>query len=237
MGGVGIAAGLSGGMFGGLMIEALAGLTGRLLIEAGGRPLGGVSRGALRGLLDGELAMRIEEVELVGRDFVPVKFPAEAVEDGFEEFAAVDVEHGALAGDKTFDVAFAEGGEAVGSGVGLATGAVSRDDEPRVDDGADERRALVDILGAAFVWMEGELELVVEELFDHDDVAGELRFLRERHDDIEVVDVASVVGIAEVVDDETVELIEEDVGEELAGEIADDNTVAGLTVKETLVWR
>ncbi len=230
-------AGFSGGVFGGFMIEALAGIMGRLLIETGGGPLGGVSRGALRGLLDGELAMRIEEVELVGRDFVPVKFPAEAIENRLEEFATVDVEHSALAGDETFDVAFAEGGEAVGSGVGFATGAVSRDDEPRVDDGTDERRALVDILGAALVWMEGELKLVVEELFDHDNIAGELRFLRERYDDIEVVDVASVVGVAEVVDDETVELIEEDVGEELAGEIADDDTVAGLTVEETLVRR
>ncbi len=51
-------------------------------------------------------------------------------------------------------------------------------------------------------------------------------------DDKEVVDVATIVFVAKVESDITVELIEEDVGEELAGEVADDDAATFGLVEE-----
>ena len=64
------------------------------------------------------------------------------------------------------------------------------------------------------------------------DVAKELFALFGRNDDEEVVDIATVMFVAEVESDIAVELVEEDVGEELAGEVADDDATAfGLVEK------
>lgn len=162
----------------------------------------------------------------------PVVFPAEAVEEFLEEAAGVDVFGGAHAGDETVDVAFAAGGEGVGGFVGLATGAAAGDDEPRIDNGADEGDAFVDGLAVLLLRVEGESELAFEELLDGVDVAQELLALVGGNDDEEVVDIATVVFIAEVKHDEAVELVEEDVAEELAGEVADDDAATFGLVEE-----
>lgn len=87
----------------------------------------------------------------------PVVFPAEAVEKFFEEAARVDVFRRAHAGDETVDVAFAAGGEFVGGFESLAAGATARNDEARVDDGADEGDTFADGLAVLLFWVKGEV--------------------------------------------------------------------------------
>lgn len=88
-----------------------------------------------------------------------------------------------------------------------------------------------------FMGMEGEFELEAEIFFDNTNVAEELFALFHGDDDEEVVDIATVVLIAEVELNETVELVEENVGEELAGEVADDDAAFfGLIEKTFVFW-
>lgn len=69
------------------------------------------------------------------------------------------------------------------------------------------------------------------------DVAQELFALLGGNDDEEVVDVTTVVFIAEIESDVAVELVEEDVGEKLASEIADDDAAALGLVEEAFRHR
>lgn len=81
----------------------------------------------------------------------PVEIPAEAVEDGLEELAAINVNHSAFAGEKTLDISGAVGGELVGGSMSFAAGAMTRHDETRVDHSTDKRHTFVGKLGTAFV--------------------------------------------------------------------------------------
>ena len=85
--------------------------------------------------------------------------------------------------------------------------------------------------------MESEFEFEAEIFFDNADVAEELFALFHRDDDKKVVDVATVMLISEVELNEAVELVEKDIGEELAGEVADDDaTLFGLIEKTFVFW-
>jgi hypothetical protein len=104
-----------------------------------------------------------------------------------------------------------------------------------VDGGAEEGDALVDGLEVAFVRVEGEVELMLEVMLD--DWDGGEEALLVGVDDEEIIDVAAIMLEAEVVGDEAVELVKEDIGEELAGEVADGNATSAWGVKEALaIW-
>ena len=64
------------------------------------------------------------------------------------------------------------------------------------------------------------------------DVAEELFALFGGDDDEKVVDVAAVMFVAEIEGDEAVELVEENIGKELTGQIADDDAAAFGLVEE-----
>ncbi len=177
------------------------------------------------------------EGSLARRGFIPIKFPAETIEKVAEETARINMEQGAFTGDDTFEITGTVGGEVVGGLVGFALGAVARNDEARISDSADEGYTFLDELLAAFKRVEGEVELVAEIRFDDGDVADELFALGERDDDVEVIDVATVMFVAEIVNDETVELIEKDIGDELASEITNYDTTTGAAIKKTFVRR
>lgn len=147
------------------------------------------------------------------------------------------MEQGAFTRDNTFEITGAVGGEVVGGLVGFALGAVTGDDEARISDGADKRYAFFDELFATLMRVESKVELVAEIRFDDSNVADELFALLEWDDNVEVIDVATVMFIAEIVGDKTVELIEENIGNELAGEIADHDTAAGAAIEKTFVRR
>lgn len=136
------------------------------------------------------------------------------------------------AGNKAVDVAFAASGKFIGGFESLAAGTSARNDEAGIDDGADERDAFFDGLAVLLFRVEGEVELALEELLDSVDVAEELFALLGGNNNEEVVDVAAVMFIAEVEGDIAVKLVEEDVGEELAGEVADDDAAAFGLVEE-----
>lgn len=162
----------------------------------------------------------------------PVIFPAEAVEKFFEETAGVDMFCGAHAGDEAVDVAFAASGKFVGGFESFAAGAATRDDEARVDYGSDERDTFVDGLAVLLFRVESEVKLAFEKLLDGVDVAEELFALLGGDNNEEVVDVATVMFITEVESDVAVELVEENIGEELTGEVADDDAAAFGLVEE-----
>ncbi len=143
--------------------------------------------------------------------------------------------HGAFAGEKPFDAAGAVGGELVGGGLGLAAGTMTGYDETRIDDGADEGGAFVDGLSVLLVGMESESELTLKIIANDIDIAHELMFLGHGDDDEKVVDVAAVMFVTEIEGDEAVELVEKDIGNELTGKIANDDTAAGFAMKETFV--
>lgn len=79
--------------------------------------------------------------------------------------------------------------------------------------------------------------MIAEVGIDDFDVTHELGFLGEGNDDIKIINVAAIVHIAEIESNEAIKLIEEDIGEELAGKIADDNAMARFAVEETFVGR
>ncbi len=166
---------------------------------------------------------------------VPIVFPAVDIEKFFPETATVDVDGAAHAGDETFDVAFTFGGEFVGGIVGVAAHAFAGDDKAGINNDADERDAFVGVLFVLLFGVEREAEFVEEEFANNLDVAQELFFFRFGDDDEEIVDIAAVVFVAEVEADEAVELVEEDVGKELGGEIADDDALAGRLEEEAFV--
>lgn len=64
------------------------------------------------------------------------------------------------------------------------------------------------------------------------DVAEELFALFGGDDDEKVVDVAAVMFIAKIEGDEAVELVEENIGKELAGQVADHDTAAFGLIEE-----
>lgn len=146
--------------------------------------------------------------------------------------AAVGVRDGADAGNDAVNVAVAVSGELVSGGEAFALAAVANSNEARVDDGADKGNAVSSGLAKALLGVQREVEFLFEEMADNVDVAQELRTLGGRNDDEEIINIATVVRIAEVVDNETVELVEENVGKELGSQIANDNAAALGLVKK-----
>lgn len=142
---------------------------------------------------------------------------------------------GTHAGDEAVEVAGAGGGEIVGGLETVAAGAAARNDKAGVDNGADKGDAFFDGLTVLFLGVEGEAEFSFEEFRDNGEVAEELGAAGHRNDNKKVVDVATVMFVAEVESDIAVELVEKDVGEELASEVADDNAATFGLIKETFV--
>ena len=134
----------------------------------------------------------------------PVIIPAESIKQLLEEAAAVDVDEAAHTGNHTFHLAFAVGGEAVGGLVGFAFSALAGDDVARVNGGADEGDAVINGLVIALLRMEGETEVELEVVADDGDVAQELLAVLQGNENIEIVHVAAVMGVAELVDDEAI---------------------------------
>lgn len=144
---------------------------------------------------------------------------------------------GAFAGDESFDAAFAGGGEAVSGLVGFAAGAATRNDKPRVDDGTSEGNAFVDGLFMLLMWVKFEFKFVAEIVRNDTDITEELFLLLHGDDDEEIVDVATVMLVTEVHSNETIELVEVDIGDELAGEITNDDTMPGAAIEEAFAGR
>lgn len=136
------------------------------------------------------------------------------------------------AGHDTVDVALAVGGELIGGGKTFATTAFAEGDETRIDDSADEGNTVVGGLAEALLGMEREVEMLFEEMVDDVDIAKELSTLRGGDDNEEIIHIATIMMITELVGDETVKLVEEDVGEELTGKVADDDAAAFGLVEE-----
>lgn len=166
--------------------------------------------------------------------WIPAVIPAETVEDLLEEFTGIDMKKSAFTSDETFDGAFTASGKFVSGGMSFAAGTVTRNDKARVDDGADERNTFVDGLSMNLVGMKGEVE-ALKELTNNGDIAHDLMLLCHRDDNVEIIDVATIVLVTEVDSDKTVQLVKIDVGQKLAGKITDDDAVAGVAVKETFV--
>ena len=85
--------------------------------------------------------------------------------------------------------------------------------------------------------MESEFEFKAEILLDNADVAEKLFTLFHGDNDEKVVDIATIVLISEVELNETIELVEENVGEELAGEVADDDAAFFGLIEKTFIFR
>lgn len=132
-------------------------------------------------------------------------------------------------------VADALGGETVGGLVSLALGAAAGDDEPRENGSANERRTMIDGLDIAFLGVKGEIELLAQKALDQIDVAQQLLSAFERNENIKIIDIATIMGITQLMDNVTVELVKENVGKQLAGEIADHDALAFWLAEKTLV--
>lgn len=145
--------------------------------------------------------------------------------------------HSTFAREKAFDAAGAIGGELIGGGLGFATGTVAGYDKARIGDGTDEWSAFVDGLSVLLVRVEGETKFALEIIANYIDIAHELMPLRHWYDDKEIVDVTSVMFVAEIESDKTVELVEKNIRNKLASKIADDDAAAGFAVKKALVDR
>lgn len=227
---VGVGDGSGAPSFGAAFLAGFArvGGVGTLICRAGGGA-GGLARVGFVGLASGAGGGFLTLVFILGE---PVIFPAEAVKKFFEEAAGVDVFRGAHAGDEAVDVAFAASRKFVGGFESLAARTATRDDEAGIDHSPDEGYTFVDGLAVLLFWVESEVKFTFEEFLDGVDVAEELFALLGGDDNEEVVDVTTVMFVAEVESDIAVELVEENVGEELASEIANDDAAAFGLIEE-----
>ena len=132
-------------------------------------------------------------------------------------------------------VADALGGETVGGLVSLALGAAAGDDEPRENGSANKGRTMIDGLDVAFLGVKGEIELLAQKALNHVDIAQQLISAFERNENIKIIDIATIMGIAQLVDNVTVELVKENIGKQLAGEIANHNALTFWLAEKTLV--
>lgn len=140
--------------------------------------------------------------------------------------------HAAHTGDEAFDITFAVSTEFVSGAITVAAGAFAGNDEARINHGADKRYALIDGLLVLFLRMESQAKFTEQEFANHLDIAEELGALTLGNDNEKIVDVATIMFIAEIKTDEAVELIEKDIRQELRGEIADDDAATvGLSEK------
>ena len=103
--------------------------------------------------------------------FFPVVFPAKIIKKLFEKSAAIEMFYVPHAGDKTVKIALTFGGKLVGGIIAIPPDAFARYDEPWVTDRADERHTLMDVASHAFIWVQGEAEIVFEKIFNNADVA------------------------------------------------------------------
>lgn len=118
---------------------------------------------------------------------------------------------GAHAGDDAFDITGAGGGESVSGGKTFAASAAARNNETGIDDGTDEGDAAFDGLTEAFFGVKGEGEMVFKETLNDVDVAEGLGALGHGDNNKEVVNITTIMFVAEFKSNETVELVEEDV--------------------------
>lgn len=107
----------------------------------------------------------------------------------------------------------------------------------RIDAGAEKRHAVINGTEIALFRMECKSEIVFQKRFNAFNIClGFLVIFLFDHNE-EIIDVAAVVLITEFETDETVELIEIDVGDELGGQIANDDTEAIIPRVEALFGR
>lgn len=142
---------------------------------------------------------------------------------------------GTHAGDEAVEVAGAGGGEVVGGLETVAASAAAGDDKTGVDDSANKGDTFLDRLTVLLFGVEGEVKFLFEKFRDNGEVAEELSATGHRDDNKKVVDVATIMFVAEVKSNVAVELVEEDVGEELTGKITDDDAAAFGLIKEAFV--
>lgn len=167
----------------------------------------------------------------------PVKIPAKSIKNLFEKLAAIDVFDMSHTGDEPVDISVAVGGEFVGGAVTVAADAFAGDDETGIDHGANEGDTFVGGLFVLFLGVKGEFELAAEVLFDNFDIAQELFVLIHGYEDEKVIHIAPVVFISEVKLDIAIELVEENIREELAGEVADDDTAPFGLIEKAFTGR
>lgn len=143
----------------------------------------------------------------------PVVFPAKSVEKLFEKFATINMFHAAHAGDEAFNITLAISAKFVCGAITIIAGAFTRNDKTRIDDSADEGYAFVDGLFILFFGMESEAEFAKKKLTNDLDITEELGALAFGNDNEEIINVATVMRIAEVKANETVKLVKEDIRE------------------------
>ena len=137
--------------------------------------------------------------------------------------------------EDTDRVADALGGEAVGSLVSFALGAAARNDEPWENGSTNKRHAMIDGLDIAFLGVKGEMKLLAQEALDQVDVAQQLFSAFKRNENIKIIDIATIMGITQFVNNIAVELTKENIGKQLAGKITDHDALTFWLAEKTLV--
>ena len=135
-----------------------------------------------------------------------------------EAEVAVDAGHGARV-ELALLVDFADGR------VEIALEALADGGVGGPDDGTEEGRALCGVLQDDLAGMELQGELVGKEAADGAEGVAQGGGIGV--DEVEIVDVAAVAAEAEGFSDERVERVEVEVGEDLAGEVADGEAATG----------
>ena len=139
--------------------------------------------------------------------------------------------HDAEVGDDSIEV-LATSGEVLAGLMEMRLQAVARVKTMGIDAGAEKLHALVDFAAVALFRVESHLQVVFQITLDYGDVLFGFLVLLGRNHVEEVVDIAAVVFVAEIVGDEAVELVEVDIGHELRSEVADNDTASGWLLIE-----
>ena len=136
--------------------------------------------------------------------------PADRGIDVSDEFVGLHVGEDAVVADQDVKIVTSTGGNFVNRFFKVAAEAFTRLDMAKEDAGTEEFDTMVDGLGMAFMLMELEAEAIQEEL-DALAVAEELCFQIVRNDDVKIINIATVIFIAESLSDKMVQFVEENV--------------------------
>lgn len=139
--------------------------------------------------------MRTEAIR-DGRINVWIESPAISGGNFLEEMLTIEMFEIAEARNETFRVGFVAGGEIISGVEKIVTDAAASDDGIRPNDGADEGYAVSRRLLVLFMRMQSEMKFVEEKFANRLNIAQELRLLRQRAKNIEIIDIATVMFIA-----------------------------------------
>lgn len=125
-----------------------------------------------------------------------------------KEMTTVNMGNGANPRDDSVNIASAVSGETISGSEAFAATASTESNKTWINDSTNKGNAMVGGLAKTLLRVKRKVEIFFEEMVDNIDITKKLSTFGGGNNNEKVVNVATVVMIAELVNDEAIELIE-----------------------------